>query len=200
MGLSSDINASTCPDALKAFAAAGQNQPIANPCGVHVPAQECAGRPVWAALRTSLGRTANTSLADYVAGGNTTKVFQPNIADQQSLTDTLAAAFSGVKSCLFDLNNPDGTGKPIKVDTTLLNKAQILVCPKADPATGFCPSSTMPVPLDNTNGWKVNCVPAGDPSCTPTQLELTGSSCDNWRLPDNNHIDFDFPCGVIVPG
>ena len=114
--------------------------------------------------------------------------------------DTLAAAFSGVKSCLFDLNNPDGTGKPIKVDTTLLNKAQILVCPKADPATGFCPSSTMPVPLDNTNGWKVNCVPAGDPSCTPTQLELTGSSCDNWRLPDNNHIDFDFPCGVIVPG
>ncbi len=200
MGLSSDINASTCPDALKAFAAAGQNQPVANPCGVHVPSQECTGRPVWAALRTALGRTAQTSLVDYVAGGSTTKVFQPNIADQQSLTDTLAAAFSGVKSCTFDLNNPNGSGDPIKVDTTQLDKVQILVCPKADPATGLCPASTTAVPLDNTNGWHINCVPAGDPACKPTQLEFTGSTCTNWRLPDNNHIDFNFPCGVIIPG
>lgn len=200
MGLSSDINASTCPDALKAFAAAGQNQPIANPCGVHVPSQECTGRKIWSDLRTSLGRTADTSLASYVAGGSTTKVFQPNISDQQSLTDTLAAAFSGVKSCLFDLNNADGSGNPIKVDTTLLNKVQILVCPEADPGTGLCPAGAMSVPLDNTNGWRVNCVPAGAPNCTPTQLEFLGTACTNWRLPDNNHIDFNFPCGVIVPG
>jgi hypothetical protein len=192
MGLSSDINAGTCPGVLTAFAAAGQNQPIANPCGMHVPSQECGGKPIWAGLRTTLGRTAQTSLVDYAPTGSTTKVFEPNVADQASLTDTLAAAFSGVKACTFDL---DLAG--IKVDTTQLGKAHIYFCTSI--TNDVCNDPTE-IPLDGAQGWRINCVPTGDPACKNTQLELTGQSCVDWRKPDNDNIKFDFPCGFVIPG
>jgi len=187
IGLSSNSNASTCPDVLQAYANAGVNQPIANPCGTHNSSQECSGDTNWAALASQLKRTAGQALVDYVPTGGTAQVFKPDVTDQQALTNTLAGLFSGVKSCTFDLNSIDPAKPPIKVNTNALAGARILV-------------ETTVVPLDNTNGWKVNCVPAGDPSCKPTQIELTGTACTNWRLPANKNITFDFPCDVIVPG
>ena len=192
MGLSSDLNAGTCPGVLNAYAAAGQNQPIANPCGIHVPSQECGGRPIWAALMSSLGRTGQTSAVDYVSTGSTTKVFQPNITDQTSLTDTLAAAFSGVKSCTFDLG-----AAGVRIDTAQLSKAHIYFC---DSLTNNVCNGPHEIALDPAQGWRVNCVPAGDPACKNTQVELTGQSCTDWRQPANVNIKFDFPCEVIVPG
>jgi hypothetical protein len=192
MGLASDLNAGTCPGVLKGFAAAGQNQPIANPCGTHLPSQECEGRKPWTDLRTALGRTGQTSLVDYVATGSTTKVFEPNVADQASLTDTLAAAFSGVKACTFDLG-----AAGVRVDTTQLTKAHIYLC---DSLTNNVCNGPREIALDSAQGWRVNCVPAGDPACKNTQLELTGQSCVDWRKPENDDIKFDFPCEVIIPG
>ena len=73
------------------------------------------------------------------------------------------------------------------LNTSLLSEAQILI-------------ETTPVPLDPNNGWRVNCVPTGDPNCKPTQIELTGTACASWHLATNKNITFDFPCDVIVPG
>jgi hypothetical protein len=32
----------------------------------------------------------------------------------------------------------------------------------------------------------------------PTQLELVGSACTDWRKRENDDIGFDFPCGTVV--
>jgi hypothetical protein len=189
IGLSSSFNTSTCPDVLQAYANAGVNQPIANPCGTHNIYNECFnnGTSPWAMVAARMNRTTGQALVDYVPSGGTAQVFKPDVTDQTALTNTLAGLFSGVKSCTFDLNSIDPKKPPIRVNTSALAGARILV-------------ETMVVPLDDTNGWKVNCVPAGDPNCKPTQIELTGTACTNWRLPKNKNITFDFPCDVIVPG
>jgi hypothetical protein len=185
MGLSSDINAGTCPGVLQGYANAGANQDIANPCPGHGIYDECNGVAPWKAIATQTGRTTGQALVDYKATAGAAKVFAPNVSDQQSLTDTLASLFSGVKSCSFDL---DALGAdPIHVDTAQLDKAQVLI-------------ENVVVPLDSTNGWKINCVPLGDPACRSTQVELTGSSCTTWRMPNTENIEFKFPCEVIVPG
>jgi hypothetical protein len=46
-------------------------------------------------------------------------------------------------------------------------------------------------PHNDASGWKMN---------TPTQLELTGKSCELWRKPATKKIDFQFPCEIIIPG
>jgi hypothetical protein len=183
MGLTSNIVSSTCPDVLQGYANAGAGLPISNPCPGHTIPDECRGVAPWAALAT--GRAANQALVDYVPAAGAAKVYSPAVTDQQMLTDTLASLFSGVKSCSFDLGNINGSA--IRVDTTQLNKAQVLI-------------ENNVVPLDNTNGWKINCVPAGDPSCKNSQLELVGSACATWRGPNTKNINFNFPCDIIVPG
>ncbi len=189
IGLTSNFNTSTCPGVLQAYANAGVNQPIANPCGTHNIYNECFGNGMspWATLAAQMNRTTGQALVDYVPTGGTAQVFTPDVTDQQALTNTLAGLFSGVKSCTFDLNSIDPAKPPIRVNVNALGGARVLV-------------ETTVVPLDNNNGWRVNCVPAGDPSCKPTQIELTGTACTNWRLPANKNITFDFPCDVIVPG
>jgi len=185
IGLSSNFNTGTCPGVLQAYANAGVNQPIANPCPGHNIYDECNGNMSWKALAG--GRATGQALVDYTTTGGTAQVFTPDVTNQQALSNTLAGLFSGVKSCTFDLNNLEAGEPPLKVDTTQLGGAQILI-------------ETTVVPLDNTNGWRVNCVPAGNPMCTPSQIELTGTFCDTWRLAANKNITFNFPCGVIVPG
>jgi hypothetical protein len=66
----------------------------------------------------------------------------------------------------------------VKVNRNLLNEAHVKVM-------------GTDVPLDDTNGWRMN---------TDTQLELTGSACDEWRQPDTNTIDFMFPCDIFIVG
>jgi len=185
MGLTSNIVSGTCPGVLEGYANAGAGLAIANPCGTHVASGECQGEQGWKDVATQLGRPITAPLADYVATGGGAKVYSPNVADQSSLTNTLASLFSGVKSCTFDLGNINGSS--IRVDTSQLNKAEVKI------------ENTV-VPLDNANGWRINCVPAGDPACKPSQLELTGSECARWRMPMVKNIAFNFPCEIIVPG
>jgi hypothetical protein len=191
MGLTSNIVSSTCPDVLQGYANAGAGVAIANPCPGHLTTghpsiyDECNGVPPWKAIADQLVRPINAPLVDYVATGGGAKVYSPDVADQTSLTNTLASLFSGVKSCTFDLGNINGSS--IRVDTTQLDKAQVSI-------------ENVTVPLSDTNGWRINCVPAGDPACKPSQLELTGSACTSWRMPNTQNITFNFPCEIIVPG
>jgi hypothetical protein len=192
---------------LQAFANAGAGEPTVAPLRAGAADtfaffDQCNSVAGWHAdlVASKQAQVRGVTLGTYSTTAGPTKPYTPTATDQTMLVSQLSAALSGVKSCTFDLNNVNGTGSSIKVDTTQLNKAQVLVCEKADPASGVCPTGTMSVPLDNNNGWRINCVPLGDPACKPTQLELTGSACANWRSPNNTHIDLDFPCGVIVPG
>jgi hypothetical protein len=140
------------------------------------------------------------TLGDYAPAGTPagpTKPFKPDATIAGALATQLSAALSGVKTCTFDLKDPSITPKPIKVDTALLDKAHVDFCTSI---TGDVCDGPTEIPLNDTNGWRVNCVPAGAPDCTPTQIELTGSACASWRMPNNNNIHFDFPCGVIIPG
>ena len=187
IGLASDINMGSCPNVLTAYANAGQNMPITPPCkdtktGTDV-ANQCANYNPWKALATKAGRTAGQALVDYVDpdGGvpGTAKAFMPNVADQASLTNTLAALFNGVKSCSFDLGDLDG--QTIKVDMTQLSSAHVCLGTK-------CPDTTE-IPQDPTNGWSMT---------SSTQLTLNGTACEKWRMPNNNDISFDFPCKSII--
>jgi hypothetical protein len=136
-------------------------------------------------VATGQAQVRGVTLGTYAATAGPTTPYTPAASDQTMLVNQLSAALSGVKSCTFDLGNINGTA--IKVDTTQLAKAQVSV-------------ETVAVPLDSTNGWRINCVPAGDPACKNSQLELTGTSCTNWRKPENKNIDFNFPCDIIIPG
>ena len=185
MGLTSNLISGTCPQVLEGYANAGAGVAIANPCPGHISSQECSGEQGWKDVAARLSRPITAPLVDYAATGGGAKVYSPNVADQTSLTNTLASLFSGVKSCTFDLGNLNGSA--IRVDTSQLNKAQVLI-------------ENVTVPLNDGNGWRINCVPAGDPACKPSQLELTGSACTGWRMPNVQNITFNFPCEIIVPG
>jgi hypothetical protein len=192
-GISSPLTTTSGPS-LQAFANAGVGQPVKAPLDSNLTLNaffdQCNGVPGWAADFTRLhpGVTAvsGDTIGAYAPVGGTATVYVPDPANQQALVDQLRSVLSGIKNCTFDLTNVNG--KAIKVDTTQLDKANVLI------------EGTV-VPLDDANGWRVNCVvPAGGTVCAPTQVELTGSACANWRLPANNNIEFQFPCEVIVPG
>jgi hypothetical protein len=103
-----------------------------------------------------------------------TKPYTPNAADQTMLINQLGTAIAAVKSCVFDLG--DIGGKSIKVDLTKLDQAKVLV-------------EDQQVPMSDANGWKMN---------GQTQLELVGTACANWRMPNVDDIDFQFPCSTII--
>ncbi|RYZ06673.1 MAG: VWA domain-containing protein [Myxococcales bacterium] len=113
------------------------------------------------------------TLGNYNAAGGTAKVFKPDPTDQTALAEEFRKVLAGVKSCTFDL------GGDIKVNQDRLDDASVIV-------------QGTPVPLDLTgmNGWHMP---------TPTQIELVGSACENWRMPQNNDIQWGFPCDILVP-
>jgi hypothetical protein len=45
------------------------------------------------------------------------------------------------------------------------------------------------VPLDATNGFRLNGM---------SELELLGTACTNWRMPQNSEIKIQIPCAIIV--
>jgi hypothetical protein len=98
-------------------------------------------------------------------------VYHPDPADQAALTDQIAGVVSGIKSCTFDL------GGKISVNLARLSEASVAV-------------EGQVVPQSTDDGWRMN---------SDTQLELVGDACSNWRKPQNTHIDFGFPCDIIVP-
>jgi hypothetical protein len=172
--LASDISLPS----LQAFANAGGGQPVLAPIA-QTPAPlniyyQCSGVPGWTADLAASGKTGMTSIGTYAPVGGTATLFNPDLsnpqAGQAALLTQLTNVIAGVKSCLFDLSGQ------IEVDVNQLGQASVAI----EGAT---------VSLDSTNGWRMN---------TASQLELVGSACETWRKPENTHIDFNFPCGIII--
>src|SRR5215831_1019443 len=165
-----------------ANAGVGQN-PALTGLGVSTPTDvwnQCNGVAGWKTIATAAGRGMNASLATYPTPAGTAKVFTPTSTSTTDLAAQLSAAIAGVKSCTFDLNNVDGTGKSIQVDLTMLSKASVQIM-----------GTTIQLDPNNTNGWDM---------VSATQLQLFGAACDSWRNPNTKDITFNFPCDIIGPG
>jgi hypothetical protein len=182
MGISSPLT--TISDgALQAFANAGAGQPVfpalpaGQPLDVNAIYDQCSSVPGWHAdfLLTGKPAARGSTIADYATVGGTASVYKPDVTNQIALVNEISRALSGVKSCTFDLNNV--SGKALKVNLQLLARAHVLI-------------EGNPVPLDDTNGWKM---------ATESELDLVGTACDTWRNPASKKIDFQFPCELIVP-
>jgi hypothetical protein len=134
---------------------------------------ECQGVPNWTAEAAAAKTPPMQPLATYSTTSGGAKVFTPDASNKDALRDEIAKVLSGVKSCTFDI------GGNIKVVQSLLSDAHVYV-------------QGQEVPLDTsmTNGWYMP---------TDTQIELVGSACDTWRMPQNTKIDWDFPCKILVP-
>ncbi|MEO8214536.1 MAG: vWA domain-containing protein, partial [Myxococcales bacterium] len=188
MGISSPLT--TISDAvLQAFANAGGKQPVLPPLRPGTPNlnaiyDECNFVAGWKADFAATGKVGMhqndpagpwSTIGDYVTtGGGTATVYKPDVSNQTALVNEIARALSGVKSCTFDLNNLNG--KKLTVDQTMLDKVAVKV-------------QDMPVALDATNGWRMN---------SASELELVGSACTNWRMPQNMNIDIQIPCAAII--
>ena len=165
------------PAVLQAFADAGMGLPVAPvlPPGGTAPLNifyNCQGVPDWAAEATAAARPAMEPLGTYAAASGGAKVFTPGV-EADALGEEIAKVLSGVKSCTLDL------GGDIKVVQTRLSEAHVYV-----------QDVEVPLDLSMTNGWYMP---------TPTQIELVGDACVNWRMPQNTKITWDFPCDIIEP-
>jgi len=178
MGLKSTASDISLPS-MQAFANAGAGQPVLAPPTIPTPAPlnifyQCNSVPGWVSDLAAAGKMGMTSIGAYGATSGTATLYNPDLtnvdAGQSTLVQQLTSAIAGVKSCTFDLS-----GK-IEVDLNQLGLASVSIEGRA-------------VPLDQSNGWRMN---------TTTQLELVGDACATWRKPENTHIDFNFPCGVII--
>jgi hypothetical protein len=163
---------------LQAFANAGDAQPVAPP-GTNDPTafyDQCNNVADWRADFVATGKTdmRGESIGTYSDMAGTAPVFKPDLSNQSALVDLFSQQISNLKSCTFDLSNVNG--QSIKVDLNQLDQASISIMGTA-------------IPLDETNGWSM---------ASATQLVLNGTSCDTWRMPEVNDIDFNFPCKTII--
>lgn len=189
MGISSPLT--TISDGvLQAFANAGAGQPVAPPfppgqtLDLNAFYDQCNFIAGWKADFATTGKPAIraataagpfATVGDYVmTGGGTAPVYKPDVSNQTALINEISRALSGVKSCTFDLNNFDG--KMLRVDMTMLSTVTVKLMDTV-------------VPFGNTNGWRMN---------SASELELVGSACDTWRMPENKNIDIKIPCAAIV--
>ncbi len=166
--------------ALQAVANAGASQSVAAPFAGNASANvctACSSRPGWLAEWAGLGTTPSCAtvgkqvLGNYGPAGGNAVVYHPDPNDQAALTQQIASAISGVKSCVFDL------GGEISVNLRLLAEASVSI-------------EGQVVPQSSDNGWRMN---------TGNQLELVGAGCTSWQKPESTKIDFNFPCDIIVP-
>ena len=190
-GLPSSGDQSSYGAILQAFANAGAGQPVAPALPANQTVKDIHDQCVYggdinakgwqvefaAAAKVDDAATTDVdesqTLGNYAATGGTAKVFKPDPTDQTALAKQFEQVLAGVKSCTFDI------GGNIKVVQTLLDEAHVYI-------------EGVEVPLDTTamNGWHMP---------TPTQIELVGAACENWRMPANNKITWDFPCRILVP-
>jgi hypothetical protein len=166
------------PAVLQAFADAGMGLGVAPvlPPGGTAPLNifyNCQAVPEWQAETVAAGTPMNSPLGTYATASGGAKVFTPDPTNKEALRDEIAKVLSGVKSCTFDL------GGGIKVVQNLLSEAHV-----------FVEGKEVPLDVNGMNGWHMP---------TPTQIELVGDACNNWRMPQNNKIEWDFPCKILVP-
>jgi len=185
-GLQSAV-ATASPNTLQAFANAGAGEPTKAPfTGTDLTSywDQCNNEPHWkadivaklpdCALAANFNMCRGKTVGDYMTTAGPTKPFMPDPSSQAAIASQLKTALASVKSCSFDLG--DLNGQSIKVDLNQLDQANVLVMGTK-------------VPRNDTNGWKMN---------GQTQLELVGTACTNWKKPDVDTIDFQFPCSTII--
>ncbi len=167
-------------ETLQAVANAGASLPVPTPFGATSKEQDvcygCKGVQPWLAQWSAgsvpdCATVGQQTLGVYGAAATNATVYHPDPADQAALTDQIARVVSGIKSCTFDL------GGDISVNLALLDQASVSI-------------EGQKLPLAQDNGWRMN---------SPTQVELVGNACATWNDPKNTHIDFNFPCEIIVP-
>jgi hypothetical protein len=172
------------PGVLQAFANAGAGEmtvaSLMSNLDTTAIFDQCQGVAPWKTDLTASGhpttRGPTATVGTYSTTMGPTKPFTPNAADQTMLVNQLSQVLSGVKSCTFDLT--DVGGKSIKVDLSKLNQSEVLI-------------EGNKIPQSATNGWNVD-------ASAPSTLVLSGTACDAWRMPNNNDITFNFPCGSII--
>ncbi|HET9953457.1 MAG TPA: vWA domain-containing protein [Polyangiaceae bacterium] len=163
---------------LLAFANAGAGQPVVTPGTTRATDfyDQCNGIAGWRAdfMATAKPAERGQTIGTYSEMNGTAKVYKPDTTNQAALVTELKAAISSAKSCSFDLSNVNG--QSIKVDLNQLDAASIAIQGKK-------------IALDEANGWSM---------ASATELVLKGTACETWRSPDNNDIDFNFPCKAII--
>jgi hypothetical protein len=169
------------PGVLQAFANAGAGEPTIAPVRTGGSTfdfyDQCNGITGWAADLAASGKPSarGTTLGTYMTTMGPTMPYMPSASNQAQLVTQLSAALSGVKSCTFDL-----TGAHLMYqNTALLDKASVVV-----------DGTVVSRDAGNANGWNVT---------GPSTVELFGTACDNWRMPNVTDIQFNFPCEIIIP-
>ena len=168
------------PGVLQSWANAGAGEATLAPVKTGGSANdfydECNSVAGWAADLTASGKpnARGTTLGTYSTTMGATMPYTPSASNQSQLVSQLSTALSGVKTCTFDLS--DVNGKSLKVDLTKLAQANIKI-------------QGTTVPQDATNGWSMS---------SSSELVLNGTACTTWRMPNNNNIDFAFPCSTII--
>ena len=89
------------------------------------------------------------------------------VTTQQALADAFQAIITGARSCTLTLNG--------EIDPDLADRGQVLI-------------DGMPVPRDDTNGWRV---------VDGSTIELVGSACAAIQMGEHT-LTASFPCEVIV--
>jgi hypothetical protein len=176
LGIDSNVSAISAA-VLQSFANAGAGLPaLAPPGGAQQPPllpgdiyNQCSSVTGWNQLFTAAGLHSGQALGTYAPSASNATVYSPDATNVMDLTNKIATALNTVKSCSFDLQNK------IKVDLPNAGKGHVSV-------------DGTPVPYDPTNGWTM---------ASPTQLDLVGTACDQWRRAGMN-ISFDFPCEIII--
>jgi hypothetical protein len=178
LGIGSNLSNISGP-VLQDFANAGAGLPTLAPPGSATGPpllpndiyNQCSGVAGWQKLWSTATLSAGQALGTYAPGAPVTNatLYRPDATNVTDLTNKIAAALSTVKSCSFDLQ-----GK-IKVDL-------------AHAGTGRVAIDGTSVPYDAMNGWTMT---------SPTQLDLVGTSCQQWRSTGMN-ISFKFPCEIII--
>lgn len=190
MGISTRLT--TISDAvLQGFANAGAGQPVAPPypagqtLDLNAFWDRCNFIPGWKADFDLTGRTPGhqnnpagpfATVGTYATAGGTAMVYKPDLTNQTALVTEITRALSGVKSCTFDLN--DLQGQMLTVNLNLLDMVGVSIM-----------GTSIALDTTGTNGWHM---------LSASVLELVGSACDTWRMPQNTDIRIDIPCGVIV--
>ena len=114
---------------LQAFANAGAGQAVAPSIAPTTNIFfQCAGVTGWRQEYDAAGRSGQVPIASYVGGSGNATVYMPDTANQQALTNLIASAVSGVKSCAFDLANG------LRVDLSMLGRARVFIEGQDDPA------------------------------------------------------------------
>jgi len=168
------------PGGLEAWANAGAGQPVElyrhRDGRVITPTvlwDECNFKAPWMADAMSDGgrnRDMRPALATYSSPGGTAPVFKPDSLNVMDLTNKIAQAIQGVKSCSFDLQGRI---------TVILERQQ----------SGAVFIQGNPVPWGEQDGWHM---------VSETELVLVGAACEQWQRPESTEIDFEFPCDTII--